>query len=146
MSFIFQDHLETDRFCTTSGVQILESNNKQFHYRRVVFSSHLKSKVGHIHTKSGGLCINLNIVDTPITPTSHTHPSHSQTSRLLTSSLSVGVPDLPVPRVFKMLMSYSRNMVLVNVHMTCLISSVVSTPKSFTVWVVVLDLHETQCM
>ncbi len=31
----------------------------------------------------------------PITSQSHTHPSHSQTSRLLTSSLSLGVP---VPR------------------------------------------------
>jgi hypothetical protein len=33
---------------------------------------------------------------TPIPSESHTHPSHSQTSRLLTSSLSLGVP---VPRV-----------------------------------------------
>ena len=32
---------------------------------------------------------------TPIASKSHTHPSHSQTSRLLTSSLSLGVP---VPR------------------------------------------------
>jgi hypothetical protein len=31
----------------------------------------------------------------PIASSSHTHPSHSQTSRLLTSSLSLGVP---VPR------------------------------------------------
>jgi hypothetical protein len=31
----------------------------------------------------------------PITSKSHTHPSHSPTSRLLTSSLSLGVP---VPR------------------------------------------------
>jgi hypothetical protein len=31
----------------------------------------------------------------PIISTSHTHPSHSQTSRLLTSSLSLG---MPVPR------------------------------------------------
>ena len=38
---------------------------------------------------------NLNIDGAPIVSKSHTHPSHSQTSRLLTSSLSSGVP---VPR------------------------------------------------
>jgi hypothetical protein len=37
----------------------------------------------------------LNIDGVSITSKSHTHPSHSQTSRLLTSSLSLGVP---VPR------------------------------------------------
>jgi hypothetical protein len=42
----FQDDRETDRF-TTSGVQLTKSN-QQYHYRRVVFSSHLKSKVDHI--------------------------------------------------------------------------------------------------
>ncbi len=42
------------------------------------------------------LRINLNIDGAPITLRTHTHPSHSQTSRLLTSSLSLGVP---VPRV-----------------------------------------------
>ena len=41
------------------------------------------------------LRINLNIDGTPITSRTHTHPSHSPTSRLLTSSLSLGVP---VPR------------------------------------------------
>ncbi len=42
-----------------------------------------------------GLRITLNIVGAPIVSRSHTHPSHSQTSRLLTSSLSLGVS---VPR------------------------------------------------
>ncbi len=57
----------------------------------LTFSSHLKSKVGHILTKVVTLRINLNIngasTDSP-TPSerlhflsrSHTHPSHSQTS------------------------------------------------------------------
>ena len=36
-----------------------------------------------------------DIDDDPIDSKSHTHPSHSETSRLLTSSLSLGVP---VPR------------------------------------------------
>jgi hypothetical protein len=41
------------------------------------------------------LRITLNLDEVPITSKSHTLPSHSQTSRLLVSSLSLGVP---VPR------------------------------------------------
>ena len=44
---------------------------------------------------TSGVQVNLNLDGTPITSRTHTHPSHSQTSRLLTSSLSLGVP---VPR------------------------------------------------
>ncbi len=66
-----------------------------FHFRRVVFSSMLKSRVSSILAKTAALRINLNLDGAPITSQSHTHPSHSQTCRLLTSSLSLGVP---VPR------------------------------------------------
>ena len=52
----------------------------------------LKSRVGNILAKAAALRINLNLDGTPIASKSHTHPSHSQTSRLLTSSLSLGVP------------------------------------------------------
>jgi len=69
--------------------------NTQFLNRRAAFSSQLKSKVGNILTKAAEQRITLNIDGTPITSKSHTHPSHSQTSRLFTSSLSLGVP---VPR------------------------------------------------
>ena len=55
----------------------------------------LKSRVSSILAKAAALRINLNLDGAPITSKSHTHPSHSQTSRLLTSSLSLGVP---VPR------------------------------------------------
>jgi len=65
-------------FFTSSGVQLPSHDRGQFHYRRTAFIS------------------TLNMDGTPITSKSHTHPSHSQTSRLLTSSLSLGVP---VPRV-----------------------------------------------
>jgi hypothetical protein len=57
--------------------------------------SKLKVKVGSTLAKASGMCVNLNIDGSPITSRTHTHPSHSQTSRLLTSSLSLGVP---VPR------------------------------------------------
>ena len=91
-----QAHRETDRFFAASGVQLAQSDRGQFHFRRAAFSSQLKSKVGNILDKSAVLRITLNLDGTPITSTSHTHPSHSQTSRLLTSSLSLGVA---VPRV-----------------------------------------------
>jgi hypothetical protein len=55
----------------------------------------LKTKVGRTLVKDVDLRINLNIDGSPITSRTHSHPSHSQTSRLLTSSLSLGVP---VPR------------------------------------------------
>jgi hypothetical protein len=90
-----QTHRETDRFCTTSGVQPGQTHRVMFHLRRAVFAQQLKSKVGLALAKAA-LRINLNIDGTPIVSKSHTHPSHSQTSRLLTSSLSLGVP-LPRP-------------------------------------------------
>jgi hypothetical protein len=61
-----------------------------------LYNSHLKSKVDNILTKTTELHITLNIEDSHIVSKSHTHPSHSTTSRLLTSSLSLGVP---VPHV-----------------------------------------------
>jgi hypothetical protein len=51
---------------------------------------HLKVEV-----KDAVLRITLTLDGTPITSGTHTHPSHSQTSRVLTSSLSLGVQ---VPR------------------------------------------------
>jgi hypothetical protein len=90
-----QTHRETDRFFEASGVLSAQSDRGFFHCRRAAFSSMLKSRVGNILTKAEALRINLNLDGVPITSKSHTHPSHSQTSRLLTSFLSLGVP---VPR------------------------------------------------
>ena len=90
-----QTHRETDRFLATSGVQLAETNSGLFHFRRAAYSVQLKSKCGNLLAKAAALRINLNLDGAPIASKSHTHPSHSQTSRLLTSSLSLGVP---VPR------------------------------------------------
>jgi hypothetical protein len=90
-----QAHRETDRFFAASGVQPAQTQRVMFHFRRAAFSSGLKIKVGLTLGKVGTLSINLNLDGAPITSKSHTHPSHSETSRLLTSSLSLGVP---VPR------------------------------------------------
>ncbi len=63
-----------------------------FHYRRAAFSSQINSKVGNILVKAACLRVTLNIDGTPIASRSHIHPSPSQTSRLLRSSLLLGVP------------------------------------------------------
>ena len=91
-----QAHRETDRFFAASGVQPAQSTSGGFFtFKRVVFLSQLKAKVGSTIAKAAALLVILNIDGAPITSRTHTHPSHSQTSRLLTSSLSLGVP---VPR------------------------------------------------
>ncbi len=92
-----QTHRETDRFFVASGVQSTQSNlgTSYFHLHRAVFSGLFKSRVGNIIAKASALRVNLNLDGASIVSSSYTHPSHSQTSRLLTSSLSLGVP---VPR------------------------------------------------
>ena len=76
-----QDHRQTDRFFATSGVQQAQSDRGQFHYRRSAVWSQLKSKVYNILDKTAALQITLNIDGAPMASESHTHPSHSQTSR-----------------------------------------------------------------
>ncbi len=90
-----QTHRETDRFFADSGVQVAQSTSGQFHFRRATFTQQFKNRVDLTLTKTVALRITINLHGTPITSKSHTHPSHSQTSRLLTSSLSLGIP---VPR------------------------------------------------
>jgi hypothetical protein len=72
-----------NRFFATSGVQLAQTQRGMFHFRRASFSGQLKAKVGSTLAKDATSRINLNIDGTPITSRTHTHPSHSQTSRLL---------------------------------------------------------------
>jgi hypothetical protein len=90
-----QAHRETDHFFAASGVQLAQTNCGMFHYRREAFSVQLKSKVGLALAKAAALRITINLDGAPIVSKSHTHTSHSQTSRPLTSSPSLGIP---VPR------------------------------------------------
>jgi hypothetical protein len=90
-----QTHRETDRFFATSGVQITQPNRGLFHFHHVPFSATLKTKVGSTLAKTAALRVNLNVDGVPIPSKTRTHPTHSETSRLLNSSLSSGVP---VPR------------------------------------------------
>jgi hypothetical protein len=70
----------------------LQFQEFSFQNRTVTLSSIHKSKWDSILAKVEDLRIPLNTDDKPLASRSHTHPSHSQTSRLLTSSLSLGVP------------------------------------------------------
>ncbi len=90
-----QAHRETDRFFAASGVQLAQDTRGIFHYRHAAFSSLIKAKTVSILAKASALRFILNMDGSPIISKSHTHPSHSEASRLLTSSLSLGVP---VPR------------------------------------------------
>jgi hypothetical protein len=87
-----QDHRETDRFFVGSGVQLAQTDRGQF--RRSEFSSHNKSRVRNILPKTVALHITLNLDGAPIVSQTHTHLSHSQTSHLLTSSLSLWIPQV----------------------------------------------------
>jgi hypothetical protein len=58
------------------------TNEGFFHFHRAAFFANLKSKRGNLLAKVAALRINLNLDGSPITSKSHTHPSHSQTSRL----------------------------------------------------------------
>jgi hypothetical protein len=78
-----------------SGVLSAQLDRGFYHHRRAAVSAQLKSKVGLALGKVSTLRITFNLDGTPIISRTHTHPLHSETSRLLTSSSSLGVP---VPR------------------------------------------------
>ena len=69
----------------------MKHNLVQFRFRRVAFYSHLKSKIDNILVNDTDLLINLIIDDAPITSRALTRPSHSRTSHLLSTSLSLGI-------------------------------------------------------
>jgi hypothetical protein len=56
-----QDHRETDRFFAASGVQVVQTDRGQFHFRHAAFSQQLKGKVGLTLGKASVLRINLNL-------------------------------------------------------------------------------------
>jgi hypothetical protein len=58
-----------------TGVLSAQSDRGFLHYRRVAFSSMLKSRVGNILVKVASLRINISLDGSSITSKSHTHPS-----------------------------------------------------------------------
>ena len=59
-NLLLKAHRETG-FFAASGVQLAKTNQDQFRYRRAVFYSQLKSKVGNILAKAAALRIDLKI-------------------------------------------------------------------------------------
>ena len=86
-----QVHRETDHFFGTSGVHLANATSGHFHFRRTVFSTYLNGRVDNILAKAVSLRVNLDLDGVPI-----------KTSRLLTSSLSLGVP---VPRALTLVLT-----------------------------------------
>jgi hypothetical protein len=78
------------RSSVETATELHQSAQAQRFLPLAAFHSQLKSKVGIILAKATALRINLNIDGAPISSRAHTHPSHSQTSRLLSTALSVG--------------------------------------------------------
>ena len=72
---------------TVSFMPAIASTSGRLHseFVRLLF---FKNRVDLTLVKAAALRITLNLDGAPITSKSHTHPSHSQISRLLTSSLS----------------------------------------------------------
>jgi hypothetical protein len=62
-----QTHRQTDRFFSVSGVQLVQHDRDQFDFRRVVFSSLVKARVGLALAKAAALRITLYLDGTPIT-------------------------------------------------------------------------------
>ena len=89
-----QAHRETDRFFAASGVQpVQHTSGGIFTSKSTTFLTQLKSKVGSSLAKVAAVRVSFNIDGAPITSRSHTHPSHSQVSCLLSSSPIVYYSD-----------------------------------------------------
>jgi len=80
----------------TSFLQLQKLRLRKYHqdffrFRHHVVYSLLKYEVGNVLAKDRALRINLNTDGAPTASYTHTHPSHSQSSRLLSPSLSLGI-------------------------------------------------------
>jgi hypothetical protein len=75
----------------TNGLKYvcIHSKKRKAHKKKKTISFFASSQA-----KAAALRITLNFDGAPIASKSQTHPAHSQTSRLLTWSLSLGVPVL----------------------------------------------------
>ena len=81
-----QAHRETDRFFEVSGVQVVQSDRGQFHFRRAVFAQQIKSRVGLALAKEATLRITLNLHGVPITSKCSSSPSNPVYVRNVDSS------------------------------------------------------------
>ena len=81
---LLQTHRETEQLLISHNpVYVSQVTENHLHFRLEVFSSQFKSKIGHILTKTTTLRIMLNIDGSPIASRSHSHPSHTQNTHLV---------------------------------------------------------------
>jgi hypothetical protein len=81
-------------FDLVSGFQVAQHNCGQYHFRSAAFSSQLEEMVGGTLTRASSMCVGLGVGGATIASGSRARPLNSWTSRLLTSSLSLGVCSL----------------------------------------------------
>ncbi len=81
-------------FPLVSGFQLAQHNRDKFHFFSVAFSSQLEVMVGDALTRASALHVGLGVGGTTIESGSRVHTSYLWTSRLLTSSFSLGVSSL----------------------------------------------------
>jgi hypothetical protein len=81
-------------FALVSGFQLAQHNRDKYHFFNTAFSSQLEAMVGGALARASALNVGLGVGGTTIASGSCVHTSHSWTSRLLTSSFSLGVPSL----------------------------------------------------
>jgi hypothetical protein len=84
-------HSEIDFICTFY-LDLLIHNKQSTPHTLKQLSKMSTVPSARLQDQSTPLRVNLNLDGEPITSRTHTHPSHSQTSRLLNSSLSLVVP------------------------------------------------------
>ena len=81
-------------FTLVSGFQLARRNCGTCHFFSAAFPSQLESMVGGVLSRTSVLNVGLGVGGTTIASGSRVRTSHSWTSRLLTSSISLGVSSL----------------------------------------------------
>jgi hypothetical protein len=81
-------------FALVSGFQLAQHNRGKCHFFSAAFPSQLESMVGGALTRTSALHVGLGVGGSTIASGSRVRTSHSWTSRLLTSSFSLGVSSL----------------------------------------------------
>jgi hypothetical protein len=81
-------------FALVSGFQLAKHNRGKCHFFIAAFSSQLEAMVGGALPRASDLHVGLGVGGTTIASGSRVRTSHSWTSRLLTSSFSLGISSL----------------------------------------------------
>ena len=81
-------------FALVSGFQLAQHNCGKCHFFSAAFPSQLEAMVGGALARASALHVGLGVGGTTIASGSRVRTSHSWTSRLLTSSFSLGVSSL----------------------------------------------------